>query len=303
MAQTIPLTILERLAAGDILIADGASGTYLQNHGLEPGGSPELLNAGQPALIRQMAKDYYDAGSDFVLTNSFGGSKFRLALHGAGDRVRELNRLAAEHARAVAPPGRYVVGSVGPTGEFIAPLGNVSVGELYDALADQISALQEGGADAVVIETQLALEEAKVAVRAARENTRLAVFASMTFDKGPRGYFTMMGDTPERAVTELFAVGAHVVGTNCGSGIDRMVEIAVRMRAVSSGYLWVKSNAGIPKVAKGGTEYPESPEYMAERFETLARLPVNILGGCCGTGPAHVRALVEVVRGNGLKAA
>jgi 5-methyltetrahydrofolate--homocysteine methyltransferase len=295
--------ILQRLAAGDILIADGATGTYLQQHGLEPGAAPELLNVSRPGLIRQMAKDYYDAGSDLVLTNSFGANKFRLMLHGSAQRVRELNRLAAEHARAVAPSGRFVVGSVGPTGAFIAPLGDVSQEEMYDALADQMTALEEGGADAVVIETQLALDEAKTAVRAARENTHLAVISSMTFDKGPRGYFTMMGDTPEKAATDLFAAGADVVGTNCGSGIDRMIEIAQRMRAVSPQYLWVKSNAGIPKVLKGGTEYPESPEYMAERFETLAKLPVNVLGGCCGTGPEHIRALVQAVRDRGLKAA
>ena len=125
-ARTRNSAMLDHLAGGSVLVADGATGTYLQKRGLEPGGAPEMLNVERPELIRKMAKDYYAAGSDFVLTNSFGGSKFRLALHGAGDRVRELNRLAAEHGRASAPPGRFVVGSVGPTGEFIAPLGKVT---------------------------------------------------------------------------------------------------------------------------------------------------------------------------------
>ncbi len=296
--------IAERLASGEILIADGATGTYLQTRGLEPGGAPELLNATRPDLIRQMARDYFDAGADMVLTNSFGGSRFRLRMHGLEGRVRELNRLAAEHVRSVAPASTYVVGSVGPCGGILESLGGeINENELYDAFAEQIAALEEGGADAVVIETQLSIDEAKVAVRAAKGNTRLEVFSSMTFDKGPRGYFTMAGQTPEAAARGLVAAGVDVVGTNCGNGIDRMLEIATLMRAATDALLWVKSNAGIPKHVKGRPPvYSESPEYMAERFEKLARLPVNVLGGCCGTEPEHIRALAETVKGKGLRA-
>jgi 5-methyltetrahydrofolate--homocysteine methyltransferase len=289
--------ILDRLASGEILVFDGATGTYLQDHGLEPGGCPELLNAEKPELIQQMAADYFAAGSDMVLTNSFGANKFMLKKYGVGDRVRELNRKAAQNARASAPAGKYVVGSVGPTGEFMEPLGSVTEQEMYDALAEQITALEEGGADGVMVETQLGLEEASLAVRAAKENTRLVVMSTMVFDKGPRGYFTMMGVTPEKAVEGLQAAGADIVGTNCGNGIDRMVEIAEKMRAVTSGYLAVQSNAGIPKITKGKIIYPETPEYMAERYQKLAALPVNVLGGCCGTGPAHIKALSEAVKG------
>ena len=288
--------ILDRLAQGELLIFDGATGTYLQDHGLEPGGCPELLNDLQPDLIRQMAADYFAAGSDMVLTNSFGGSKFMLKKYGVGDRVRELNRKAAENARASAEPGKFVVGSVGPTGEFIEPLGAVSEEEMYEALAEQITALEEGGADGVMIETQLALEEAALAVRAAKENTDLVVMSTMVFDKGPRGYFTMMGVTPERAVEGLQEAGADVVGTNCGNGIERMIEIAEKMRAVTDGYLVVQSNAGIPKIVKGEICYPETPEFMADGYRKLAKLPVNMLGGCCGTTPAHIRALVDAVK-------
>jgi 5-methyltetrahydrofolate--homocysteine methyltransferase len=289
--------ILDRLAAGEILVFDGATGTYLQQHGLEPGGSPELLNAERPELIQQMAADYFDAGSDIVLTNSFGGNRFILTKYGAGDRVRELNRKAAENARAACPDGKYVCGSVGPTGEFLEPLGNVTESEMYDALAEQITGLAEGGADAVMIETQLGLEEATMAVRVARENTDLVVMSTMVFDLGPRGFFTMFGVTPEQAVKGLQEAGADVVGTNCGNGIDRMIEIAERMRAVTDGYLVVQSNAGIPAIKGGKILYPESPEYMAERYRKLAALPINVLGGCCGTGPEHIRALAEAVKG------
>ena len=288
--------ILDRLDAGEILLLDGATGTYLQDRGLEPGGSPELMNAESPEIIRQMAEEYFEAGADMVLTNSFGGSKFMLKKYGVGDRVQELNRLAAEHASSAAPEGKYVVGSVGPTGEFMEPLGEVSEQEMYDAFATQIASLAEGGADAVVVETQMAIEEAVTAVRAARENTDLVVMSTMVFDKGPRGYFTMMGVTPERAVEELREAGAHVVGTNCGSGIEKMIELGTMMRAVTDDYLIIQSNAGIPSIVKGEICYPESPEFMAENYTKLAEIPINVLGGCCGTGPEHIELLVKTVR-------
>lgn len=297
MAQTATTqsTILGRLARGELLVGDGATGTYLQQHGLEPGGCPEAFNLTHPEVVRQMAADYFAAGSDFVLTNSFGGNRFMLKKYGFADRAREINRRAAELARSTAPEGKFVVGSIGPTGEFLAPLGNVSDTEMYDAFAAQIKALEEGGVDGIDIETMTAIEESTLAVRAVKENTSLPVFATMVFDKGPRGLFTMMGVTPERAVKDLKAASADVVGTNCGNGIEVMIEIARRIRAATDGPVMVKSNAGIPSIVRGGIVYPETPEWMADRYKTLASLGVNVLGGCCGTGPAHIMALCEAV--------
>lgn len=289
--------ILDRLAAGEILVFDGATGSYLQEHGLEPGACPELMNAEQPEIVQEMAAQYFAAGSDMVLTNTFGANRIGLKRYDAEDRTRELNIKAVENARAGAPPNGLVVGSVGPLGGLLEPLGDISEDAAYEALAEQISALEEGGADGVVIETQLALEEATLAIRAAKEHTSLTVMSTMVFDKGPRGYFTMMGVTPEKAVEELQAAGADIVGTNCGNGIERMVEIAERMRAVTDGYLAVQANAGIPKLVKGENCYPETPEFMAEGYRKLAELPINILGGCCGTTAAHIRALVDAVKG------
>ena len=289
------LNILDRLGTGDLLISDGATGTYLQQHGLEPGGCPEEFNVSHPDVVRSMARDYFEAGADMVLTNSFGGSKFMLGKYGFGDRVREFNRLAAEHASSQAPEGRYVVGSVGPTGEFLEPLGEVTTTEMYDAFTDQITALAEGGADAVVIETKTALEEVSLAIKAAKENTDLTVMATMVFDKGPRGYFTMMGVTPDAGLNGMLEAGADIVGTNCGNGIELMVELAGQMRKHTDRYLLVHSNAGMPEIQKGEIVYSETPEFMAEGFKKLAGLGVNIMGGCCGTGPDHIRAIRRIV--------
>ena len=244
-----------------------------------------------------MAREYFEAGSDMVLTVSFGGSRFMLDKYGHGGRVRELNRLAAEHARSQAPENGLVGGSVGPTGEFLAPLGPVSESEMLDAFAEQITALEEGGADAVVIETMMAVEEASLAIRAARENTDLAVIATMTFDKGPRGFFTMMGVTPEQAVHDLAAAGADVVGANCGNGIETMLEIARRMRSATDMPLLIHSNAGIPAIRQGQIVYPETPEFMAPGFEEMADIGINIFGGCCGTTPGHIHAASQALRG------
>jgi 5-methyltetrahydrofolate--homocysteine methyltransferase len=243
-----------------------------------------------------MSEDYFEAGSDMVLTNSFGGTKFMLGKYGYGERVEEFNCAAAEHANSVSPPSGIVAGSVGPTGEFVAPLGDVSESEMKDAFTEQVMALEKGGADVIVIETMTAIEEAVLAVKSAKENTKLPVIATMTFDKGPRGLFTMMGVTPKQAVMELENEGADVVGSNCGNGIDVMVEVAREMREATSGYTLIHSNAGIPVIRKGQVVYPEDPDYMASRFCRMVEMGINIVGGCCGTTPDHIKSVCREVK-------
>ena len=277
-------------------MSDGATGTYLQAHGLEPGGCPEEFNLSHPEVVQGMAQAYFAAGSEMVLTNSFGANRFMLGKYGHGDKVSEVNRLAAEHARSQAPQGGFVIGSVGPTGEFLEPLGEVTEEEMLAAFVEQVTALEAGGADGVVIETMTAVEEARLAIRATREHTKLAVLSTMVFDKGPRGFFTMMGVTPERSVKELIEAGADVVGTNCGNGSDLMVELARDLRQTTDAPLLVHSNAGIPSMIRGEIIYPETPDYMAERFNELADLGINIIGGCCGTRPEHIRVFAESLR-------
>ena len=287
--------LLKRLKNGEILVFDGATGTYLQNNGLEPGACPELMNKEYPEVVKKMASMYFDSGSDIVLTNSFGGNKFRLKHYGLENKVGEFNELASSLAKSVAPNGCYVAGSVGPTGEFIEPLGAVSESEMYEVFAEQIIALEKGGADAVMIETQMAIEEAKIAIKATKENTNLLIFSSMVFDKGPRGFFTMMGITPESAVQGMLEAGADVVGANCGNGIEKMYEISKIMRSKTEGLLMINSNAGIPTIKKEGIIYPETPEFMSEYYSKMIKVPVNILGGCCGTGPEHILSLRNLV--------
>ena len=292
--------LLQQLVAGDVLISDGATGTYLQSHGLEPGGCPEEMNSANPEVIRAMASDYFVAGADMVLTNTFGGTSFMLKKYGHGDRVAELNMLGAQHARSQSSSGQFVAGSIGPTGELLeSNSGTTPDSEVYDAFVEQVTALEAGGGDSIDIETMISVEEASLAIKAAKEYTNLVVISTMMFTRGPRGWFTMMGDTPEDATKKLRATGADVVGANCGSGIDDMVILARELRNVDSGHLLIHSNAGTPEIRKGQIVYPENPEFMAPRFQTLIDIGINIVGGCCGTTPAHIKALSETIRKKG----
>ena len=216
--------------------------------------------------------------------------------YGYDGRAHEFNRLAATHAKSVASPWHFVVGSVGPTGEILQNNGGTaSEEEVYDAFVEQVSGLKEGGADGVVVETMISVEEALLAVRAAKEQYDLVVMSTMMYDKGPRGWFTMMGDTPASATERLREAGADVVGANCGNGSDRMVELAKIIRETYDGPMLIHSNAGIPEIRQGQIVYPETPEYMAERFLKLADIGVNIIGGCCGTTPKHIERFAEAV--------
>ena len=287
---------LDKIAEGRTLISDGATGTYLQSHGLEPGGCPEAFNMTCPKVVEQMAADYFAAGSDMVETNSFGGSRYMLAKYGHGDRVEEINCAAARLARRAAPRGRFVLGSIGPTGEFIEPNGTATVDQMFEVFGEQARGLAAGGIDAFCIETMSDIEEMSLAIRAAREATGLPVVATMTFDKGPRGFYTMFGITPAGAAEQLAKAGADVIGSNCGIAIDSMIAIIAAMRAATDKPILTHVNAGIPKIENGEIVYPDTPECMAARYLQLVEAGANIVGGCCGTGPDHIRAIAGVLR-------
>jgi 5-methyltetrahydrofolate--homocysteine methyltransferase len=292
-------TILERIAQGEILISDGAMGTFLHARGLGAGECPESWCISHPEVVKGIAEAYIAAGSDIVETNSFGGSSLRLEAYHLAGKVREINIAAAALAREAMGSKGYVAASVGPTAQFVKQEGGKATpDQFYESFKEQMMALAEGGADALCIETISSLHEAIQAIRAAKENTSLPVLCTFTFDAKPRGFFTMMGVTPERAASEAVAAGADVVGANCGNGIANMIEIVKKMRAAVPGVpILVHANAGMPVVENGKTLFKETPEYMASRVEELIQAGANIIGGCCGTTPEHIAAMAKVARG------
>ena len=278
-----------------VLLSDGAWGTELNKRGLEPGGVPERWNAERAADVEAVARAYVEAGSDIILTNTFGGSAFKLAKAGLAGRAAELNRLGVELSKRAAADRALVFASIGPTGEFMVPLGLRTAEEFQACFAEQIAACVEGGADGIVVETMADLGEARAALRAAREACPLPVVVSMTFDKGPAGFATMMGVRPEQAAAELDAAGADLVGSNCGSGIDNMIEVARLLRAATGRPLWLKPNAGVPELIGGNTVFRQTPADMAAGVRALIEAGANVIGGCCGSTPEHVRALAAAL--------
>jgi 5-methyltetrahydrofolate--homocysteine methyltransferase len=286
---------LSDLLKNRILISDGAWGTFLQKKGLGPGECPEMWNITHRKEVLDIALSYIEAGSDMIETNSFGGNFFKLEKYGLAGRVKELNRAAAEISREAAGPDKLVLGSVGPTGKMIIT-GEVTPEELYEAFREQVKALEEGGADAIVVETMTDLDEAVEAVKAARENTRLEVICTMTFDRLITGeYRTMMGISPSDMIQPLLEAGATILGTNCGNGMAGMIPVVKEIRKCNPVVpILVHANAGIPLYRDGKTIFPEGPEEMASFALQLINAGANIIGGCCGTTPEHIRKLAAM---------
>jgi len=284
--------IKELLKEKKVLISDGAWGTELAERGLEAGECPEQWNLDRPDEVKAVAEEYVEAGADIIITNTFGGTWLKLAKAGLGDKVLEVNRIGASISKDAAGDKALVFASMGPTGEFIAPLGTITENDMLSCYAEQVEALVEGGADGIVLETFSDLGEVKAALRAVKENSTLPVVASMTFEAGPGGFATIMGVNPKQAAAELTAAGADLVGSNCGAGIKHMIKVARLMRGVTKLPLWIKSNAGLPELVGGQTVFREAPKEMARRYSELVASGANVIGGCCGTTPEHIRLLV-----------
>src|SRR5262245_28558239 len=288
----------ELLAEGEPILADGAMGTMLFAAGLQFGDPPEAWNVMHPDVVRRIHRGYLEAGSRILLTNTFGGNRLRLRLHGLDPRVAELNRTAAILLRAevdAAGGNALVAGDIGPTGEIMAPLGTLDEAEAVEVFAEQAAALIAGGVDLIWVETMSHLSEITAAIRGARQvSPTIPVIATMTFDT--RGH-TMMGVSPEEAARALLAAGADAIGGNCGNGPDELLPVIEKMHVVApDAVLVAKSNAGMPELVDLRAVYRADPPTMAQAGTDFREAGARIIGACCGSTPAHLAAMAEALR-------
>jgi methionine synthase I (cobalamin-dependent) len=282
---------LDRLATGETILADGATGTMLQAMGLEKGQAPEEWNLTHPQQVLAMHRAYIDAGSEMILTNSFGGNKFRLGKYDLQGKVYELARRAAELAREAGDA--LVAGSIGPTGEFFAPVGTLTSEEATEAFAEQARGLADGGVDLLLIETMADLKEVEAAVSAARQSSDLPLVCTMTF--GAKAH-TMMGVSAREAAETLTGWGAVAIGANCGTGPEEVEQVIEEMKgACPEAVLVAQPNAGIPRLVDRQTRYDATPEVMADYAVRYAQLGVRIIGACCGSTPEHIAAMARAL--------
>lgn len=288
--------VLEQLLKTQPIITDGAWGTQIQVLGLPAGACPDSWNIENPGAIEQVARSYVEVGSQVILTNTFGASRVMLERHSLSDKAAAINRSGAEISCRAAGDKARVFGSIGPTGKLCFT-GEIAEADLFSAFEEQAMALAEGGVQGIVIETMSELDEAKIALRAAKK-TGLPVVVSMVYDSGKELDRTMMGTTPEEAAHVLAEEGADVIGANCGMGIEFFLAVSKRLRAATSLPVWIKPNAGLPEVVGGKVVYHAQPEGFAGHASAIVAAGIQFIGGCCGTNPAFIRELARSLKGN-----
>ncbi len=289
--------LTDKIAEGRILISDGAWGTFLHKKGLKVQECPESWNIERADDVLEIAQSYVDAGADIILTNSFGGSPQKLAGYGLQDRTFEFNKAAAEISKKAAGERALVLGSIGPTGKMVM-MGEIPEDELIEGFMEQARGLVAGGVDGIVLETMSDLEEARIGIKAVKELSDLDVACTFTFSKTQTGeYRTMMGAGVADVLAMCSEAGADVVGANCGNGTAGMIEIVKEIRTIDGNIpILVHANAGLPEYLDGDTVFPESPGEMAPQMKELVAAGANIVGGCCGTTPEHIRLIAEILQ-------
>jgi 5-methyltetrahydrofolate--homocysteine methyltransferase len=293
-ATATRLSFVDRLERGDVLIADGGTGTTCQHMGLPLGVAPEEWVLTEPGRIISLHQGFARAGSDLVLTCTFGGTSIRLADGPFNGRAAELNRRAAELAREAVGPEVLVAGSLGPTGQLCEPLGLLSHDEAAQAYGEQAEALVEGGADLLVLETMFCPVEAGAAIAGVRRATDVPFVLTFSFDRGTR---TMMGTTTAEVVALAAESGAVAVGANCGTSLESMSAIVAELATAAPGLpLWVKPNAGLPRMTGDSSVYDVTPGQLGEAARSYVQAGARVVGGCCGSTPEHVRGIVDAIR-------
>lgn len=289
-------TIFEFIQEKTVLL-DGGMGTELISHGFPQGACPETWNVEKPEIVQKIHKSYLEAGSDVVLTNSFGGSRIKLESHGLGEKCFELNQAAASLARNITPEEKYVAGSMGPTGKFLKPYGEYTEEEFQAAYAEQARGLCEGGVDFLLIETQYDLKEAICALEGTRGVTDAPVFVTMTFDHNPRGFFTIMGNSVEQCIQELESQGVPALGANCTVNSEEMAELVKDIRAFTTLPIIAQANAGKPSLSQEGeVSYSQGMEDYVRFIPRIQENGANLIGGCCGTNPDYIREMASILK-------
>jgi 5-methyltetrahydrofolate--homocysteine methyltransferase len=287
---------VDRLSAGEILVADGATATNYQEMGMTIGVAPEEWVFDQPDRVLALHGAFLDAGADIILTDTFGGTPLRLRESPYAGRASELNRRAAALAReaASARAGVLVAGSMGPTGILMEPFGELTAAAAADAYADQAAALNDGGVDLLLLETFFALEEAVAAIEGVRRASALPLVVSFSFDMGTR---TMMGLSPTKMVEAIRPLGVAAIGANCGRSLADMERVVAELAGLNAGIpLWIKPNAGLPRMVGDAARYDTSPAEMAEYARRFIEAGAEVVGGCCGSSPDHIRAIATAAR-------
>jgi len=280
----------------EVLVCDGAMGTMLMKEGMPEGACPDLWGIEKSKVLFSIHKAYVDSGADIVTTNTFGANSIKLSKFGLEKRGEEINRRSAEIARKACGDKAYLFGDIGPTGEYLKPVGNIESGDMLQAFAEQAKVLVQEGVDAIILETMSDMEELQSAIMAVKENTKLPLIASMTFQRTPaKGFRTTSGISIPQFVNEGLLAGCNVIGANCNLTIAEMTELIAEMKDLSSSFLIAQPNAGMPKLIDDRTVYEQSPDEFAEHIPKLIQQGVKIIGGCCGTTPAHIEKIKQVL--------
>ncbi|MEE9409807.1 MAG: homocysteine S-methyltransferase family protein [Candidatus Heimdallarchaeota archaeon] len=278
-----------------VVILDGAMGSLLISQGLPAGIPPEIWNITNPDNIKRIHKEYFDAGSDVVLTNTFGGSRLKLVAYKQGNSIEEYNRKAVELAREVCSKEGYIAGDIGPSGAFLPPVGQATIEGFEENFAEQSQILSDAEVDLLFIETMVDLKEAETAVKAAKRVSNLPIFASITYQKTKKGYYTIMGDSVEQCVNVLERAGADAIGANCTIGSDDMIDLIPQIKQFTQLPIISKPNAGKPQLIQGETVYQASPKEFADDILQMVKSGSCIVGGCCGSNPEFIKEIKQLV--------